>query len=227
MVVKGNITPSAATIAGVILAGGQSRRMFQASGTAGDKGLLDIAGQPMLGHVIGVLGPQVGALVINANGDPARFDAFKLPVAPDTITGHVGPLAGVLAGMRWAAVGGFTHVATVSSDAPFLPSDLVVRLAGTLETTPIALAASANGVHPVIGLWPVALADDLEAALHTGVRKVLQWTDRHGATTVMFDDVQAGDATIDPFFNANTPAEMEEARVLIATLARHRESSKS
>jgi molybdenum cofactor guanylyltransferase len=210
------ISPS--HITGVLLAGGQSRRMFEAAGTPGDKGLLDIAGKPMLGHVIACLRPQVSALVINANGDPARFSAFNLPVTADTVEGHVGPLAGVLAGMRWSAQNApiATHIATVSTDAPFLPADLVARLATHLADAKIALAASGGELHPVIGLWPVALADDLEQALKDGVRKVLAWTDRHGTKVEEFPMRVVAGRTIDPFFNANTPQELDEARALLA-----------
>jgi molybdenum cofactor guanylyltransferase len=213
------ILPSGIT--GVLLAGGQSRRMFAGAQGGGDKGLLDIAGQPMLAHVIEQMRPQVGALVVNANGHPARFAAFGLPVAADTVGGFVGPLAGVLAGMRWSAahVPEASHIATVSTDAPFVPEDLVARLAEGLETHPIAMAASGGEVHPVIGLWPVALADDLEAALKDGVRKVLAWTDRHGTTVVEFAFERAGERLVDPFFNANTPDELEEARALLAARA--------
>lgn len=205
------------SITGVLLAGGQSRRMFAGAATGGDKGLLDIAGQPMLAHVAARLKPQVGSMVINANGDPARFAAFGLPVIADTVSGHVGPLAGVLAGMRWSAAHApaASHIATVSTDAPFLPVDLVARLAEGMGKNPISMAASGGEIHPVIGLWPVALADDLEVALKSGVRKVLAWTDRHGTTTVEFPFVQAGGRSVDPFFNANTPAELDEARLLL------------
>jgi molybdenum cofactor guanylyltransferase len=203
---------------GVLLAGGQSRRMFETTGKAGDKGLLEVAGKPMLGHVIARLKPQVAALVINANGDPGRFDSFGLPVAADTISGHVGPLAGVLAGMRWSRmnVPTATHIATVSTDAPFIPSDLVARLAAARAGNNIPLAQSGGELHPVIGLWPVDLADDLEAALNAGVRKVLAWTDRHGTTAVDFAFLDIGGRRVDPFFNANTPAELDEARALLA-----------
>jgi molybdopterin-guanine dinucleotide biosynthesis protein A len=217
--------PDPSDIIGVLLAGGQSRRMFQArtgsDPSAGDKGLLDIAGQPMLGHVITRLRSQVARMVINANGDPARFSRFGLPVTPDTIGGHPGPLAGVLAGMRWSRVHapGATHIATVSTDAPFLPVDLVARLACEPGEGAIALAASGGELHPVIGLWPVALADDLEQALVSGVRKVLAWTDRHGTRTVDFAFQTIGGRSVDPFFNANTPAELDEARALLAPSA--------
>lgn len=211
-------------VVGVLLAGGQSRRMFADGPGQGDKGLLEIGGKPMLAHVIGRLAPQVGAIVINVNGDPARFEGFGLPFVADTIGGHVGPLAGVLAGMRWAAShhAGARYIATVSTDAPFVPEDLVARLAAARERAPasaarIALARSQGHLHPVIGLWPVALADDLDTALHNGVRKVLAWTDRHGTVGVDFAPVLVGGEEVDPFFNANTPDELAEARRLLTT----------
>ncbi len=203
--------------AGVVLAGGQSRRMG-----GGDKGLLDLDGQSMLSRVIAALGPQVRTLAINANGDPARFAAFGLPVTPDTVAGFVGPLAGVLAGLRWAVAHapGATHVASVSADAPFLPDDLVARLAAAIidRPTAIAIARSGGELHPVIGLWPVSLADDLEAALTEGTRKVLAWTDRHGTVAVDFPFLDVAGEQIDPFFNANTPAELDEARRILAVM---------
>ncbi len=205
-------------ITGVLLAGGQSRRMFPGQ-AGGDKALRDLAGKPMMAHVIERLGRQAGRLVINANGDPARFAQFGLPVAPDTIDGFVGPLAGVLAGMRWSQVHmpSATHIATVSTDAPFIPLDLVARLAAGVVDRPraIAIARSGGELHPVIGLWPVALADDLEAALRDGVRKVLAWTDRHGTQAVDFEFIAMAGRQIDPFFNANHPDELDEARRLL------------
>ncbi len=206
-------------ITGVLLAGGQSRRMFATSEGGGDKGLLELHGRPMIAHVRERLGAQVGAIVLNANGDPVRFAALGLPVAPDTVEGFVGPLAGVLAGLRWSAANApkATHIATVSTDAPFIPNDLVAQLAAAKERDgkAIALAASDGEVHPVIGLWPVALADDLEAALKDGVRKVLRWTDRHGTVVVEFPFIELNGRRIDPFFNANTPEELAEARALL------------
>ncbi|MEW5963307.1 MAG: molybdenum cofactor guanylyltransferase MobA [Pseudomonadota bacterium] len=210
-----NSPRSAAAPVGVLLAGGQSRRMG-----GGDKGLLEIAGKTMLAHVIDRLAPQVARMVVNANGDPARFAALGLPVVADTVGGFVGPLAGVLAGMRWtlAEAPRASHIVTVSTDAPFLPADLVARLAAALSAAPdmrIALAASGGELHPVIGLWPVVLADDLEAALTQGLRKVLHWTDRHGSVAVDFPFVETRGRRLDPFFNANTPEELAEARLLI------------
>ncbi|MDZ4842075.1 MAG: molybdenum cofactor guanylyltransferase MobA [Hyphomicrobium aestuarii] len=227
--------PDRSKIVGILLAGGQSRRMFEGSTEkpgdkptlhngpgdkrSGDKGLLDIAGRPMLGHVIERLRPQVSTLAINANGDPSRFAAFGLPVVADPIEGFPGPLAGVLAGMQWAArhAPGVTHIATVSTDAPFMPPDLVPCLVAAITSDkPIALAASGGELHPVIGLWPVALAHDLETQLRNGVRKVLAWTDRHGTSAVEFPMLVIGGNRVDPFFNANTPAELDEARRLLA-----------
>lgn len=209
------MTISKDDITGVLLAGGQSRRMG-----GGDKGLREIAGRPMLAHVLDRFAPQVKSVVLNANGDPSRFAAFGLPVVADSIEGNVGPLAGVLAGMRWSAENapGATHIATASTDAPLIPADLVSRLALALEgkSQRIALAKSGGFMHPVIGLWPVDLADDLEAALNEGVRKVLHWTDRHGTIGVDFALVKAAEREIDPFFNANTPEEFDEVAALIA-----------
>jgi molybdopterin-guanine dinucleotide biosynthesis protein A len=185
----------------------------------GDKGLLRFGQGTMLGHVAARLAPQVGRLVINANGDPARFSAFDLPVVPDTIDGNVGPLAGVLAGMRWARTNtpAARFIATASTDAPFLPLDLVARLLMAADANPgaIAIARSGGHLHPVIGLWPVCHHDDLEQSLRDDIRKVLRWTDRHGTLPVDFADVEIGNQRIDPFFNANTPDELEQARRLI------------
>ena len=114
-----------------------------------------------------------------------------------------------------------THIATASTDAPLIPQDLVERFVGSLEgrVERIVLAASGGNKHPVIGLWPVQLADDLEAALNEGVRKVLHWTDRHGTLAVEFPFVGGGGREIDPFFNANTPAEFEEVAALMSQLS--------
>ncbi len=209
--------PDLPNLAGIILAGGLSRRMG-----GGDKGLLELGHKPMLAHVVERLRPQVDALAINANGDPQRFAGLGLPVVADTIDGFVGPLAGVLAGMRWAHAEAphARWVASVSADAPFLPTDLVARLAAAVRDrgNAIAIAQSDGELHSVIGLWPVALADDLDAALRAGLRKVLHWTDKHGTVPVPFDMIDLPQARIDPFFNANTPEEMAEARRVITLL---------
>jgi len=202
-------------VSGVVLAGGQSRRMG-----GGDKGLLPLAGKAMLAHVIERLAPQVSAIVLNANGDPARFAAFDLPVIADTVTGFVGPLAGVLAGMRWSLAQAPQRrwIVTVPGDAPLIPGDLVSRMLAAIDAASgnIALARSNGDLHPVIGLWPVALAADLEAALAGGVRKVLDWTGRHGTVPVDFAPMRLAGVEIDPFFNANTPADLEALRARMA-----------
>lgn len=205
-------------IVGVLLSGGQSRRMG-----GGDKALRDLGGRPMLAHVIERLRPQVGPMVINANGDASRFAAFELPVVPDTIDGFVGPLAGVLAGMMWAKANApdARWIATVSTDAPFLPTDLVAKLLARIENQPRAIAIAQSGaeVHPVIGLWPVEHAGDLESALRDGVRKVLAWTDRHGTVPVDFPFLDVAGSRVDPFFNANHPNELEEACRILGKLS--------
>ncbi|MEL6265044.1 MAG: molybdenum cofactor guanylyltransferase MobA [Pseudomonadota bacterium] len=197
-------------IAGVILAGGLARRMG-----GGDKALLALAGRPLLAHVIDRLAPQVERLALNANGDPARFDAFALPVLADTVEGFAGPLAGILAAMRWAAPQGITHVASAAADTPFFPRDVVARLAAVRRPgQAIAIAATEDPVrglseHPTFGLWPVDLADDLEAALRADMRKVIVWASRHGVARAVIED--AGRM---PFFNVNTPDDLAEAERL-------------
>lgn len=194
---------------GVILAGGQATRMG-----GGDKGLRVVAGQRLLDHVTARLGSQVAGMALNANGDPARFDGFGLPVLPDSLPGWPGPLAGVLAGLDWAAGQGADAVVSVAADTPFFPRDLVARLKSVAGPSGLALAATREGDrlwrHPTFGLWPVALREDLRMALGDGLRKVVLWTDRHGAGTAEF-----GTAPFDPFFNINTPEDIETAEKLM------------
>lgn len=206
---------------GLILAGGRSTRMRDAfTGPLSDKSLLDLAGQPLLGHVVARLAPQAGRIVLNANGDPQRFAPFGLPIIADTIEDFAGPLAGLLAGLLWTQENApdATHVVSVSTDVPFLPLDLVDRLhAARIETqSTIALARSRGELHPVVGLWPVALAGDLESALREGSRKVQDWTNRHAAVPVDFPDLVLNGRAVDPFFNANTPQDLAEARKLLS-----------
>lgn len=197
------------TPAGVILAGGRATRMGGV-----DKGKLVLGGRTLLDRVIDRLGPQVGLMALNANGDADRFAEYGLPVLPDTVAGFPGPLAGILAGLDWAAGQGVDHVVTAAADTPFFPPDLTARLAAAAEAagTPIALAATAEERrtvrHPTFGLWPVALRHDLRAALEAGLRKVVIWTDAHGAATAMFED--------DAFFNINTPDDMARAEARAA-----------
>ncbi len=192
----------------VILAGGQATRMG-----GGDKGLRMVAGQPLLTHVLARLAPQVGRIALNANGDPARFAAYDLPVIADSLPDWPGPLAGVLAGMDWAASQGAQAVVSVAADTPFFPRNLVARLQAAAGPSGLSLAATREGDklwrHPTFGLWPVALRDDLRAALQSGLRKVVLWTDRHGAGTAEFPS-----APVDPFFNINTPEDIAVAERL-------------
>ena len=209
-----NIEP----IIGVLLAGGQSRRMG-----GGDKCLLELAGKPLLAHVFERLKPQTSALVLNANGDLDRFSEFGLPTIADPVEGFAGPLAGVLAGFTWARENApdTRWIVTAATDTPFFPQDLVTKL---LDATKgqypgIALASSNERMHPVFGLWPVALAGDLHQALESGTRKVLDWTDRHKTVTAEFPGIETGGITIDPFFNANRPDDMAHAAAVLAEMA--------
>ncbi len=196
---------------GVILAGGLARRMG-----GGDKCLLDAAGKPLLAHVIERFEPQVRALAINANGDPDRFARFGLPVIADVVPGFAGPLAGVLTGMDWARKDfpDCKWLATAAGDTPFMPGDLVVRLmdAAAEAKAPLAVAESDGRRHPVFGLWSLDLIEDLEkAVVEEGVRKIVAWTDRLGVARVAFPV-----APFDPFFNINTPGDLDVAARLAA-----------
>ena len=193
----------------IILAGGRSTRMG-----GGDKGLREIGGERLIDRVIARIDPQCGPIALNANGDPARFADLGLPVLPDSLPDHPGPLAGVLAGMDWAASIGAEAVVSVAADTPFFPRDLVERLQAAAGPSGLALAASPDETgklwhHPTFGLWPVALRDDLREALKGGLRKVVLWTDRHGAGTASF-----ASSPFDPFFNINTPDDIAEAEKL-------------
>ena len=197
-------------VVGLLLAGGQSRRMG-----GGDKAMRLLGGIPVLDRVIGRLRPQVEVLVINANGDPARFARFALPVVADSVPGFTGPLAGVLAGLDWAVAHrpDCPYVVSVATDAPFLPVDLVGRLAEGLDRANADLACAASGgrSHPVFGLWPVRLRDDLRrAVVDQAIRKVDLWTARYELAMVPF-----ADQPVDPFFNANRPEDLETAAALL------------
>ena len=202
--------PTDRPIAGVLLAGGQSRRMG-----GGDKSLRELAGRTLLARIVERVRPQVGALMLNANGDPARFQAFGLPVAADAVGGFAGPLAGVLTGLEWALAHapGAAFIATFACDAPFVPEDLVARLARAVadEDADMACAASNGRDHPVFGLWPVGLAADLRHALvEEDIRKVDIWTARYRLARVTF----AADP-LDPFFNVNRPEDFTAAEALL------------
>jgi molybdopterin-guanine dinucleotide biosynthesis protein A len=190
---------------GLVLAGGLARRMG-----GGDKALIRVGGVALLDRVVAVLRPACTALVINANGDPVRFGA-GLPVVPDSVPGFAGPLAGVLAGLDWAAANtpDIDWVASVPADCPFLPSDLVVRLhaARAAADADLAVAASGGRSHPVIGLWPVRLRDGLRHALTIeGERKVGRFAARYHTVSVEWSA-----EPIDPFFNINAPGDVAEA----------------
>lgn len=192
---------------GVILAGGQATRMG-----GGDKGRLPLGGQTILDHVVARLRPQVADLALNANGDPDRFADLGVPVVADSVGGFSGPLAGVLAGMDWAADKGATHIVTAAADTPFFPGDLVPVLmaAAEAQSKPIALAKTDNGRHPTFGFWPVDLREDLRRSLSDGLRKVVLWTDAHGTANAEFPVER-----FDPFFNVNTPDDLAEAERLL------------
>ena len=195
---------------GVILAGGQATRMG-----GGDKGLLRLGGQTVLDRVIDRLSPQVASLALNANGDAARFAELGLPVLADSIGGFAGPLAGVLAGLDWAAELGADSIVTAAADTPFLPCDLVPQLllAGEGMGHPLVLSATPDpergtARHPTFGLWPVGLRDDLRASLEQGMRKVVRWTDLHDGREALFPDEAA-------FFNINTPEDLKMAEAML------------
>jgi molybdopterin-guanine dinucleotide biosynthesis protein A len=198
-------------IPGVLLAGGLARRMG-----GGDKPMRQIAGRTILDRVIARLAPQCDGLILNANGDPARFAAFGLPVIADGVADFPGPLAGILAALDWAAANRpeVSLVLSAAADCPFLPRDLVARLHQALveEKAQLAVAASDGQSHPVIGLWSVTLREELRHALVVeDIRKIDRWTARYRLTTVSWPT-----SPVDPFFNANTVEDIAEADHLAA-----------
>ena len=204
------------SILGLVLAGGLARRMG-----GGDKARIRIGGKTILERVLARLAPQCGSMILNANGDPARFGDTGLPVVPDTVPGFAGPLAGILAGLDWAAANApqVTDVVSVPGDCPFLPPDLVPRLeqARKAADLPLACARSGDWRHPVIGLWPVGLRGDLRTALvKDDLRKIEAWTARHGVAIADWPAVP-----IDPFFNVNTPEDAAEAQHIASQQCDH------
>jgi molybdopterin-guanine dinucleotide biosynthesis protein A len=196
---------------GLVLAGGLARRMG-----GGDKTRIRIGGKTILARMLARLQPQCSGVILNANGDPARFADTGLPVVGDSIPDFAGPLAGILAGLDWAA----THapevadVASVPGDCPFLPADLIARLAAARRTAglPLACARSGEWRHPVVGLWPVALRDELRTALiDESLHKIEAWTARYGVAIVDWKSTP-----VDPFFNVNTPEDAAEAERIAA-----------
>jgi len=192
---------------GVVLAGGLARRMG-----GGDKARLRIGDRTILERVLDGLKPQCAALIVNANGDPARFSDTGLAIVADSIPDFAGPLAGILTALDWAAAHarGLTDVVSVPGDCPFLPHDLVARLlsARAAARTPLACARSGDQRHPVVALWPVDVRDDLRKALvEEGVRKIEAFTARHGVAVAEWPALP-----FDPFFNVNTPEDAAEAQ---------------
>ena len=199
------------TTLGLVLAGGLARRMG-----GGDKARITIGGASILQRVLACLTPQCSRLIINANGDPARFADTGLPVIADSVPDFAGPLAGILAGLDWAAqnVPAAEWLVSVPGDCPFLPKDLVMRLheARVTSNVPLACARSGEWRHPVVGLWPVKLREDLRQALVSeGLHKIELWTARHGIALAEWAAVP-----FDPFFNVNTPKDAAQAEAIAA-----------
>ena len=204
--------PTRENTCGLLLAGGQSRRMG-----GGDKCLMKLGGATLLARIVETAEPQVGPVILNSNGDPAAFCPYGLPVVADVIDGYAGPLAGVLTGLEWARANapGCSWVASFACDAPFAPRDLVARLAQavTEQGADMACAASGGRDHPVFALWPVRLAGALRAAVvDEGVRKVDVWTARYRLARCVFHT-----DPVDPFFNVNRPEDLARAEILLAT----------
>jgi molybdopterin-guanine dinucleotide biosynthesis protein A len=194
-----------------VLAGGLARRMG-----GGDKARITIGGKSILQRVLACLTPQCGRVIINANGDAARFADTGLPVVADSVPDFAGPLAGILAGLDWAAANApaIEWLVSVPGDCPFLPKDLVTRLheVRTASNVPLACARSGEWRHPVVGLWPVDLREDLRHALvREGLHKIEIWTARHGIAIAEWPA-----APFDPFFNVNTPEDAARAETIAA-----------
>lgn len=198
-------------ILGVILAGGQSRRFG-----GGDKGMADLAGEPVLSRVIGRFRPQVGRLILNVNGDAERFHRFNLPTIVDQENAGLGPLSGILAALDWQNQHAHdcTAVATVSTDVPFLPPDLVQRLDAE-RGDGIAIATSGGRRHPTIAIWPVTARPAVADALQQRRLSVNALTERLNAVAVPFAMRDIDGTTMDPFFNVNTSDDLAAARALV------------
>lgn len=178
----------------------------------GDKALLKIGGRPILDHVIARIGPQVRAVLLNANGDQGRFAAFGLPIITDSVAGFAGPLAGILAGLDWCAGNGIEWMVSVPADTPFLPSDLAARLWTACRGSDISCAGSGGRVHPVVALWPTSLAGDLRHALTVeNTHKVDAWASRYRLGIAEWPA-----QPYDPFFNINRPADLAEAERIVS-----------
>ena len=197
-------------VTGVLLAGGKSQRMG-----GGDKCLLRLGAKRILQHVIERAQPQVNHLVLNVNGDLGRFSEFKLPIVSDSVVGFAGPLAGGLAGLDWSAnnTPNSDWVVSFAADTPFFPMDLVPRLLNAVDGQRgiLACASSDNRHHPVFGIWPAELREELrEAIVQDDIRRIDSWTSRYDLKIVNFDYEQ-----IDPFFNINNPKDLRLASVYV------------
>ena len=199
-------------IPGIILAGGLSRRMG-----GGDKGLLMLGKTTIIERVIDKISPQVSSLALNINGDSSRFPDYKLPIISDSIKGYLGPLSGILAGMEWAFKNGNRYIATVAADTPFLPDDFIKRLHTMVKSKNLNIGIAASRflrrddvfIHPTFGIWEVALKDDLRDALANDTRKIMFWAKKFKLDYYYFE---TSDKLSDPFFNINTPDDLEEAK---------------
>lgn len=198
-------------ILGVILAGGLSRRFG-----GGDKGFADLDGRPVLSHVIEHFRPQVGRLILNANGDLSRFASFGLEIVPDEQTPGQGPLSGILAALDWAKrhAPECTAVATVATDIPFLPSNLIQRLE-TERGDGVAIATSGGRRHPTIAIWPLTSRKAVADALQRGALSVDALAASLNAVAVAFPMREIEGGAIDPFFNVNRPEDLVTARALL------------
>jgi len=198
---------SGISIAGCILAGGQSRRMGE------DKAVLELGGKPLIAHSIERLKAQVASLIISAHESSADLDAYGLPVVTDSAGDHQGPLAGILVALRWARENEIAWIVTVAVDTPFFPRDLVSRLAEAAQDKELACASSAGRLHPVFGLWKTALAQELEQQIENGLRSARQWVALHDAGIAQWPS-----EPYDPFFNINNPADREAALRILAEI---------
>ena len=204
------MTGNPATL-GLVLAGGQATRMG-----GGDKTLLKVGGETILSRTLSRISPHCKAIALNANGDPARFAAFGLPVVADSVADFAGPLAGILAGMDWAHANHpeIEWLASAPGDCPFLPRDLIPRLhdAARSAKTPLACAKSGEWRHPVAALWRVELREDLRKALTVeGLRKIEIWTERHGVALAEWPE-----QPVDHFFNTNKKEDLITAERIAA-----------
>ncbi len=187
-----------------ILAGGQSLRMGVA-----DKCLVPLGDKTILEHILNVMRPQTHAILINTNSNPVLFAHFGLPIRPDDLPGRLGPLSGLLTGMRWAQEIGCSHVVTVPADTPFLPRDLIEKLANAKAGKEIVIASDRAYPQPTIGLWPVALAERLERDLMAGIRKMSHWLEDFRISHAEWPMADG------PFFNVNSEADLRQASLLM------------